>query len=85
MSSQPKCYKCHFFFKDVTFELSAKGYSQDEAPGALMPVRIVKSSGVLLATPVTFRIVPLTVDEALSQGVITTFQPQNDLSPKRAG
>ena len=69
----------------VTFNLSAESYSQDEAPDALMPVRIVKSSNVLLATPVTFMIVPLTVDAALSQGVIATFQPQNNLSPNRAG
>ena len=74
------------FALGVTFDLSAESYSQDEAPEACMPVRIVKSSNVLLATPVTFMIIPLTVDEALSQGVITSFQPsQDNRAPNRAG
>ena len=69
----------------VTFQLSAGNYTQMEAPNAVMPVIITKDPNVLLANPVTFMVVPLTVDEALSRGVITEFRPLNPLSPNRAG
>ena len=46
-------------------------YSQVEAQGAMMPVVIEKAPNASLANPVTFRVVPITEADALSQGVIT--------------
>ena len=44
-------------------------------------MRIVKDGSIRLANPVTLRITPLTVDDALAQGVIPTFTPEADLTP----
>ena len=43
-------------------------------------MRIVKDGNTRLANPVTLRITPLTVDDALAQGVITTFTPEAGLT-----
>ncbi len=56
-----------------------------EGENAMMPVVITKTSDVFLANPVTFTIIPFTIDEAMDQGVISTFEPLNSLSPSRAG
>ena len=51
-----------------------------------MPVIIVKTTDVILANPVTFMVIPLTIDEAMNRSVITTFDPpDNPNSPNRAG
>ena len=44
-----------------------------EGQDAMMPVVIAKASDVFTATDVTFMVIPLTVDEALAQGVIENF------------
>ena len=45
------------------------------------PVRINKEFGTRLANPVTLRITPLTVDDALAQGIITAFPQEALLTP----
>ena len=50
-----------------------------------MPVVISKRVGVIIANPVEFRVTPLTVQQALDQEIINFFEPQNPLSPNRAG
>lgn len=51
-----------------------------------MPIKIAKiSDNIILATPISFAVTPLTVDEALTQGVLEHFEPENHFSPNRAG
>ena len=52
-----------------------------------MPVRISKGAGVTLANPVTFKITPLTVSQALAMGIIESsdLPPISRVSPNRAG
>ena len=68
----------------VTFQLSEADYRQIEAPNAMMQIEILKSSAVILANSVTFMVNPLTVEEAVAQGVITQFEAQ-DILPNKAG
>ena len=42
---------------------------------------IINPQYIMLASPVTFRITPLTVDDALDQGIIDIFTPEIGLSP----
>ena len=49
-----------------------------------MEVIITKGSGVALANPVYFRVIPMTVDDAIRMGVIGEFEVENPLSPNRA-
>ena len=56
-----------------------------EAPNAMLTVIISKVSEVLMATDITFMIIPLTVDQALLQGVINEFEHLDRLNPNRAG
>ena len=51
----------------------------------MMPVTITGAKDVFIANPVTLSVVPLTVDQALVQGVISEFEPFNPISPNRAG
>ncbi len=69
----------------VTFQLSESDYIQREGSNAMMPVVITKASDVFIANPVTFLVIPLTVDQALDQQVINSFEPLNSFSPNRAG
>ena len=75
----------HFQCIAVFFQLSEADYREPEGPNAMMPVIISKASDVFLANPVTFMVIPLTVDQALAQGVIPNFEPLNQFSPNRAG
>ena len=56
-----------------------------EAESATMPVAIVQVTDVILAHPVTFKIIPMTVDKALNEMVIETFDDSDPNSPNRAG
>ena len=49
-----------------------------------MEVLIIKSSDIQLANPVYLRVTPLTVDDALSRGVISQYEDENPISPNRA-
>ena len=51
----------------------------------MMPVIIEKASDIFIANPVTFMVIPLTVGEALAQGVIASFETEHPFSPNRAG
>ena len=53
--------------------------------GGDLEITIAKNQDVTLANPVTVRITPLTVPEALDRGIIDTFAEDNPLSPNRAG
>ena len=57
-----------------------------ESEGALS-VTIIKiaAQDVMLASPVYFKITPLTLCEAAGRRLITTFEPDDSLSPNRAG
>ena len=69
---------------EINFQLSNSDYTQNEEPNATMEVLITKGSGIQLANPVYFRITPLTVEDALTRGVISEFDPENPFSPNRA-
>ena len=69
----------------VTFQLSEADYREPEGPNAMMPVIISKASDVFIANPVTFMVIPLTVGQALAQGVIESFEAEDPFSPNRAG
>ena len=57
-----------------------------ESESADLEITIAKNQDVTLANPMTVRITPLTVPEALDRGIITTFDDDDDiLSPNRAG
>ena len=70
---------------EVTFQFSEADYRASEGPGAVMPVIISKPSEPLIATDVTFMVIPLTVDEALAQNVIDNFESLDPFNPNRAG
>ena len=51
----------------------------------IMPVRVAKDPSQRLANPVTLRVTPLTVDEAVRRGTVEdTIVPNNVISPNRA-
>ena len=50
-----------------------------------MPVLVAKDPSQRLANPVTLRVTPLTVDEAVRRGIVEdTIVPNNFVSPNRA-
>ena len=79
----------------LEFQLSKDSFRKGEgdiSPGdltAVMEVLITKNQDVFLANPITFRITPLTVQQALDNGVIDTVPdeigPLDRRSPNRAG
>ena len=51
----------------------------------IMPVRVAKNPDIRLANPVSLRVTPLTVNEAVQRGIIEdTLVPNNARSPNRA-
>ena len=71
---------------DISFQLSGETYRIVEAPSGAMQVVIEKMDrNILLANPITFMVQPLTVDQALAQGVIAEFELLDPFSPNRAG
>ena len=66
--------------------MSVPGYraTEDEE---IADVEISKNPGFTLANPVTFRITPLTVQQALDRGIIDSYPTPDDenVSPSRAG
>ena len=70
----------------ITFGLSEADFlaTEDEA---IANVKIFKKKKITLANPVTFRITPLTVQQALDRGVIDSYPTPADenVSPSRAG
>ena len=65
----------------VVVGLDQDDFTETESVGAI-PVVILKDSK--LENPITFRITPMTVDQALAIGVIATSPAENPLSPDRA-
>ena len=53
----------------------------------MMPVKILKNEDVLLANDAVFRILPLTIDQALIRGVLPWYEEplDEDVSPSKAG
>ena len=70
---------------EVTFGFSEADYRATEGTNTFMPVIISKEAGVFIANSVEFRITPLTVQQALNQSVIASFEPLDPNSPNRAG
>ena len=70
----------------ITFELSEADFRavEDEE---IANVKISKNQEFTLANPVTFRITPLTVQQALVRGIIDSYPTPDDenVSPSRAG
>ena len=51
----------------------------------IMPVLVAKDPSQRLANPVTLRVTPLTVNEAVRRGIVEdTIVPNNVISPNRA-
>ena len=50
-----------------------------------LEITVLRNQDITLANPVTVRIAPLTVPEALARGIINTFDDDDNLSPNRAG
>ena len=51
----------------------------------IMPVLVAKDPSQRLANPVTLRVTPLTVDEAVRRGIVDdSIVPNNENSPNRA-
>ena len=69
----------------ISFQLSEDDYSATEGPNATIQITIAKSFDVFIANPVTFMVIPLTVEDGLNRGVVNTFEPLNNFSPNRAG
>ena len=64
------------------------GFADDdyrESEGGDMEITVVKNQDIVSANPVTVRITPLTVEEALDRSIITTFDEDDSFSPNRAG
>ena len=84
LNSQCCSYKYFIIIIIVaTFELAEDDYLQIE--GGDLEIIVLKNKDVTLSNPVTVRITPLTVPEALDRGIITTFDDDDRLSPNRAG
>ena len=70
----------------ITFRLSEADFRavEDEE---IANVKISKDQQFTLANPVTFRITPLTIQQALDRGIIDFYQTPDDenVSPSRAG
>ena len=75
----------HFYSLDVSFQLSKANYRAMEGTDDFVSLRISKEAGVFIANPVEFRVTPLTIKQALDQGVIPTFENETANSPNRAG
>ena len=74
-----------FIYVVVNFQLSEADYRVIEGPGTVMPVTISKDFGPVIATDVTFMVIPMTVDQALVQNTIDGFPNLDPFSPNRAG
>ncbi len=70
----------------VTFEFSAEDYKANEFD-EFMPVKVFKRTDVTIANPITLRMTPLTVEQALSRNLIdeSTLPAISFISPNRAG
>ena len=70
----------------ITFELSEADFRANESEKTAN-VQISKNQDLRLANPVTFRITPLTVQQALDREIIDSYPiPDNEnVSPSRAG
>ena len=72
-------------YVDISFHLSEPVYRATEGRNEFMPVIISKREYVFIANPIIFRIIPLTVRQALDRHVISSFEPLDLNSPNRAG
>ncbi len=71
---------------EVTFELSEDDYRANEFDN-FMPVKVSRGTGVTIANPITLRITPLTVQQALDRNLIeeSSLPVISFISPNRAG
>ncbi len=69
----------------MTFELSEDDYRANEFD-SFMPVKIFKGTDANIANPITLRITPLTVEQALDRNLIdeSSLPAINLISPNRA-
>ena len=69
----------------VTFQFSKASYRAMEGPNTMLMVTVFKTPDVSIATNATLMVIPLTVDQALQQGVIDEFETLDFFNPNRAG
>ena len=73
-----------FLILEVFFQFTEDDYLINENQ-LIMPVLVAKDPSQRLANPVTLRVTPLTVNEAVQRGIIEdTLLPNNSISPNRA-
>lgn len=75
--------KCQFIVIDVSFGFSSKKFFGKEDTNGSIALRIVKEQKVRLANPLTIRITPMSVEDALENG-ISYLEVEDHLSPSRA-
>ena len=68
----------------VSFSFSEADYVVTENPGASFSLQITKPRDIILANPVRIKVSPMTVETALSRGVISTFPEDSTNAPNRA-
>ena len=64
--------------------LSDFEFSATEGPNATIPVRITSTVGIHLENPITLSVTPLTITQAVAQGVTAINFTDNPNSPVRA-
>ena len=67
----------------INIEFTEDDYRENEDGD--MEITVARNQDITLANPVIVRITPLTVEEALDRGIITTFDEDETFSPNRAG
>ena len=61
---------------------SENDYFASEGTDPAVPVRIIKDANVRLASPVVFRVTPLTVDQAMNMNITDSFPAEEGLTPE---
>lgn len=59
-------------------------YSAIEGVDPAVPVRIESSQGILIANEITLTVSPLTIAQAIMQGLLEDEDTDDNLSPRRA-
>ena len=79
-------YRNHIFnhTTEISFQFNEDNYIQNEQSNEPMEVFITRPSNFQLINSVHLRVTPLTVDDAISRGIISDFQEENEYSSNRA-
>lgn len=69
-------------FTVVQLRFQEADFTAAEGTDNAVVVTVEKDSPI--ASPLTFSVAPFTIEEALTAGIISEFEPENPLSPNRA-